>query len=429
MKRVRGEPLQVTLGGRKVGVLRQISNREMAFLYDKNWLGFPQAVPLSRALPLREEEYRGERVDHYFDNLLPENSATRKRLARASRAESAGVFDLLRTLGKDCVGAFQLTPATDPLPKPAPARGQLLSDTDLAQRLRELESFPLGIHEDSDFRLSLAGVQDKTALLEMAGQWYLPMGSTPTTHLFKPPIGRRPGGMDFSFSVENEWFCLHLLACMGLRVAKSEIHLFQKGKALVVERFDRYWEGKILHRKPMEDLCQAFGLPPDQKYESDGGPGLVSILELLEESNERERDRRDFLRAQVLFWLLGAVDGHAKNFSLLWTPSGFELAPLYDVLSADPLVATGQIQRKALKLSMAVGERRHYRMDEITGRHWRETAHAARIPKGLVEQTLEDLKKELPGALNSAIKESPPRVPSSVYEPIADAATLRLRRL
>lgn len=429
MPRTGGGPLQVTMDDRPVGSLRRRSPGGMAFLYDAAWLSSREAVPLSRVLPLREEEYKGDEVRRYFDNLLPENPVTRQRLARSSRAESPEVFDLLRALGKDCVGAFQFLAATASPPPPRVARGDLLSDAAIAKRLGELDSYPLGIHEDSDFRLSLAGVQDKTALLEMHNKWYLPIGSTPTTHLLKPPMGRRAGGVDFSLSVENEWFCLHLLEGMGVRVAKSDIRFFQDKKALVVERFDRFWKGKILYRKPMEDLCQAFGLPPDRKYESDGAPGIVSIVRMLDESNERERDRRDFFRAQVLFWLLGAVDGHAKNVSLLWTPTGFELAPFYDVLSADPLAATGQLQRKAMKLSMAVGDRLHYRIDEINGRHWRETGQAARLAVSLIEETFDDLKKRLPGVLARTIEERPPSVPAPVYEPIAQAANQRLRRL
>ena len=414
---------------RTVGSLRRLPTGGLGFLYDAAWLAFPQGVPLSRTMPLREEEYKGIGVTHYFDNLLPENPISRQRLARTSRAESATTFDLLRALGKDCVGAFQFLGESDPPHTRAAARGVPLSEGDIATRLRELGSYPLGVHEDSEFRLSLAGVQDKTAFLKMNGKWHLPTGATPTTHIVKPSMGHRSGGVDFSLSVENEWFCLRLLDRMGLRVAKSEVRFFQDTKALIVERFDRYWKEHILHRKPMEDLCQAFGLSPEQKYESDGGPGIVSIMDVLDESSERERDRRDFFRGQVLFWLVGAVDGHAKNFSLLWTPFGFELAPFYDVLSADPWAATGELKRKSMKLSMAVGDRRHYRLDEITGRHWKETARSARMPLPRVEEILGDLKKDLPSALDAAVKECARLVPPAVYEPIAQAAKLRLRRL
>ncbi|MBK8869608.1 MAG: HipA domain-containing protein [Elusimicrobia bacterium] len=429
MPRTSRAPLQVAMEGRRVGRLRVLPLGGLGFVYDATWLSLPQAVPLSRTMPLREEEFKGIEVNHYFDNLLPENHATRQRLARSSQAESTSVFDLLRALGKDCVGAFQFLSATDAPSPVTAARGCPLSDAAIADCLRELDTYPLGVHENSEFRLSLAGVQDKTAILELNGKWHLPTGSTPTTHIVKPPMGRGLGGVDVSLSVENEWFCLHLLERLGLRVAPSDIRSFQNTKALVVKRFDRYWNGNVLHRNSVEDLCQAFGRSADQKYESDGGPGVIDVLDLLNESNERERDRRDFFRGQVLFWLLGAIDGHAKNFSLMWCPSGFELAPLYDVLSADPWAAAGQLKRKGMKLSMAAGKNRHYRIDEITGRHWRETADSARLPLRLVEETLDTVKKDLPTALDSLISENASLIPATVYEPIAQATKLRLRRL
>lgn len=421
--------LNVVLDKQRVGILRRISTHGIGFCYDPAWLTSANALPLSYSMPLREEEYKGVEVLHYFDNLLPENLKARQQLARTSRADSAGIFDLLRALGKDCVGAFLFLSENDSPPPALTARGTPLDEADIAQIIQELQTFPLGIHDNTDFRLSLAGVQDKTALLKIGSRWYRPTGVTPTTHLIKPAIGLRPGGVDFSLSVENEWFCLHVLERMGLRVAPSAIQKFKGVKALVVDRFDRFWKGKVLHRKPVEDLCQAFGLPPEKKYESDGGPGFVSILCLLNESNERERDRQEFFCAQILFWLLGAVDGHAKNVSLLWTPTGFEMAPLYDVLSAEPLAATGQILRKAMKLSVAVGDHRHYRLDEINGRHWRESGKAAGFSVSLVENLLEKIKNEIPKALEEVVKTRPEIVPTSIYEPITDAALGRLRKL
>lgn len=421
--------LQVVFDKQRVGILRQISAQGMGFCYDPAWLTSANALPLSYSMPLREEEYKGVEVPHYFDNLLPENPAARQRLARTSRADSAGIFDLLRALGKDCVGAFLFLSENDSPPPNLSARGTPVEQFDIAQIIQELETFPLGIHDNSGFRLSLAGVQDKTALLKMGSRWYLPTGATPTTHLIKPAIGVQAGGVDFSLSVENEWFCLHVLDRMGLRVAPSTIHNFNGVRALVVERFDRFWKGKVLYRKPVEDLCQAFGLPPEKKYDSDGGPGLDSILRLLNESNERERDRQEFFCAQILFWLLGAVDGHAKNFSLIWSPTGLELASLYDVLSAEPLAATGQISRKAMKLSMAVGDRRHYRMDEINGHHWRETGKTAGFSVSSIDTLFEKIKKELPKALEEVVKTSPETVSASIYKPIRDAAMGRLQKI
>lgn len=69
-------------------------------------------------------------------------------------------------------------------------------------------------------------------------------------------------------------------------------------------------------RLPQEDLCQASGLPPIQKYEADGGPSIEDVLQILAGSESPEVDRADFVLAQLAFWLLAATDGHAKNISI-----------------------------------------------------------------------------------------------------------------
>ena len=43
--------------------------------------------------------------------------------------------------------------------------------------------------ELEDFRISIAGAQEKTAFLRHQGKWCRPIGSTPTTHIFKLPLG------------------------------------------------------------------------------------------------------------------------------------------------------------------------------------------------------------------------------------------------
>lgn len=130
-----------------------------------------------------------------------------------------------------------------------------------------------------------------------------------------------------------------------------------------VERFDRmWWENEAgkrwLLRLPQEDMCQATGTPPHLKYESDGGPGVRSIMKLLATSRNPDRDRRTFFQAQVLFWMLRATDGHAKNFSISLRPGGtYELAPLYDVLSAYPVIGKGANQLSPFKARMAMAVR------------------------------------------------------------------------
>jgi Uncharacterized protein related to capsule biosynthesis enzymes len=205
-------------------------------------------------------------------------------------------------------------------------------------------------------------------LLWLDGQWCQPLGSTPTTHILKLPLGL-VGNLNFDMrtSVENEWLCLEIMRAYGLPVALSHPLQFEDIKVLAVERFDRAWaHGESntpwIMRLPQEDMCQATGTPPGLKYESDGGPGIRAIMKLLTTSSESERDRRNFFRAQVIFWMLGATDGHAKNFSIFLQAGGaYHLTPFYDVLSAYPVMGKGanMLSPFKAKLAMAVRSKKH----------------------------------------------------------------------
>lgn len=197
---------------------------------------------------------------------------------------------------------------------------------------------------DESFRLSIAGAQEKTALLQVSGQWCRPLGATPTTHILKPPIGVTSGrNLDLRLSVENEWLCNQIVRALGLPAAACQMQDFGARRALVVKRFDWNWHPQgWIARLPQEDFCQAKGLSSDQKYEQKGGPGIAAFLEVLKGGEAFHEDGRNFLCAQLLFWHLAAIDGHAKNFSLFVLPGGrYRMTPLYDVLSAWPLIDTG----------------------------------------------------------------------------------------
>jgi len=176
--------------------------------------------------------------------------------------------------------------------------------------------------ESDELRLSVAGAQEKTAFLWHNNQWCLPLGSTPTTHLFKLPMGViGEGQIDFSSSVENEWLCSKLLKAYGLPVASTEMARFNGERRL--HSSGTYWL-----RLPTEDFCQATSTPAANRYENRGGPDMQSIAVLLAQSSERN-DLTNFFKAQVLFWMLRAIDGHAKTFSLFLKPGGrFQLTPL-----------------------------------------------------------------------------------------------------
>jgi serine/threonine-protein kinase HipA len=424
-------PLNVYLNGKLVGQLSREGSGAIDFRYAQEWLDWENAISVSQSLPLREDRYVGEPVVAVFDNLLPDNQDIRRRVAERSQADGTDAYSLLSAIGRDCVGALQFVPEGTPVQPAGTIKADKLSDKEVATLLADLTRSPLGIGADKDFRISLAGAQEKTALLFWKNAWYLPHGTTPTTHILKPQIGKLPSGMDFSQSVENEHLCMRLVEALDLPVARTEIQEFGGNKVLVVERFDRLWTNdKRLFRVPQEDCCQALGVPPTRKYESDGGPGIRAIMNLLKGSDTPERDQRRFFKAQVIFWLLAATDGHAKNFSLQLAPGGrFMLTPLYDILSTQPLFDAGQLNKKQMKLSMAVGKNRYYAVHSILPRHYLQTAALCGFPEKTVLNIFEELVANGKDAIDAAATRLPKKFPQKLTSSIVNGFKERLSLL
>lgn len=413
-------PLNVFLNGRPVGCLTKEISGAVDFRYDQSWLEWEHTFPISLSLPLREDRYVGEPVIAVFDNLLPDNDEIRRRVAEHTEAEGIDTYSLLTAIGRDCVGALQFLPdGTHPGPV-GEIRGELVDDKAIAQIVGRLNQTPLGIGRDREFRISIAGAQHKTALLFWKDRWHIPRGATATTHILKPQIGMRGDGVDLSRSVENEYFCMKLTNALGLSTANTKILDFQDQRILAVERFDRLWtKDNRLLRIPQEDCCQALSVPPTRKYQSDGGPGIRELLDIFKASDEPENDQASVLRAQVVFWLLGAIDGHAKNFSIFLHPGGgFTLTPLYDVMSAQPNLDAGQIRRNQMKLAMFVGKNRHYALHTILPRHFEQTARSAGIPAELVAAIVAELAERMPHAVEKVIADLPDDFPREISESI-----------
>ena len=430
----RHEPLRVLLNSRLVGHLQKATSGAIAFQYDQSWLAWPHALPISLSLPLREDMYRGEPVEAVFDNLLPDSDVLRRRVAEKVGSGGIDTYSLLAAIGRDCVGALQFVEAEAGADGPHDSvtiTGDRLSEDAIEKLLNGLSQAPLGLSRDDTFRISLAGAQEKTALLRYKGKWLKPRGTTPTSHIFKKQIGRLPNGLDLSNSVENEFYCLKLAAHFGLPVAKAEMQTFGSAKALVIERFDRKWtKDKRLLRLPQEDCCQALSVPPTRKYQSDGGPGLVQVLSLLKGSDHPMEDQKTVLKAQIFFWLIGATDGHAKNFSLFLRPGGgYHLTPLYDVLTAQPSFEEGQIDRKHMRLAMSIGTKRHYRIADILGRHFFQTGEGAGIPKVLVREAIEEMADTYGQAIEKFESELPQDFPMAIHTSVRDAMADRIGRL
>jgi serine/threonine-protein kinase HipA len=420
--------LGVWMNGERVGTWS--NDQAHVFDYALSWAESPRARPLSLSLPLTATlQLRGPVVEHYFDNLLPDNDAIRRRIRTRFGTRSADAFALLSAIGRDCVGAVQLLPPDHEPPDLRSLEFERVDEAGIERILREVAVTPtFGAQSDAaDFRISIAGAQEKTALLRIEGAWGAPRGTTPTTHILKRPLGRVTRyDADFTTSVENEWLCAEIVRALGLPVAVAEMATFGAERALVVERFDRAWVADgarrpTLLRLPQEDFCQATGTPPVKRYESDGGPGIAKCLDILAASEQPAAARTGFALAQLAFWLLAAPDGHAKNFSLFIHRGGaFAPTPLYDILSAWPVIGkrARQLPYQEARMAMALRSRNaHVRFGEIEARHWRQLALVAAGEAGW--SAMLALVEAVGPALERTERRLPADFPPQVWETVS----------
>jgi serine/threonine-protein kinase HipA len=431
--------LAIWMNGIRVGHWAKTKGID-SFQYLPEWSTDEQGRPLSLSLPFTHgnQVWRGNVVRDYFDNLLPDSEGIRRRLAMRYQAESLEPFDLLTELGKDCVGAIQLLHEDEEPTDLYSVKYRPLSASDIAATLRNTTQVLLPGRQDdaNDLRLSIAGAQEKTALLWHEGRWCMPEGNTPTTHIFKLPLGL-VGNMkaDMSTSVENEWLCSLLLENYGIPVARTQIAQFEDQKALVVERFDRKWSAdrQWIIRLPQEDMCQALGVSPLRKYQADGGPGISEIMEILSHSDHAEHDKAQFFKAQIIFWLMAATDGHAKNFSIAIGPQGrYHLTPLYDVLSAWPVIGNGnnQIAWKKCKLAMAVrGSNNYYHIYRIQKRHWIKHGKLAGLGEQQIETMIEEITSVTPDVIERVKGLLPETYPQKLAHSIFEGIRQQCRHL
>ncbi|HCP3472120.1 TPA: HipA domain-containing protein [Escherichia coli] len=300
-----------------------------------------------------------------------------------------------------------------------------------AQTVNGIELIEVGGNSAGNFALTTG--TEKTALLRIGNDWCIPKGITPTTHIIKLPIGeiRQPNAtLDLSQSVDNEYYCLLLAKELGLNVPDAEIIKAGNVRALAVERFDRRWnaERTVLLRLPQEDMCQTFGLPSSVKYESDGGPGIARIMAFLMGSSEALKDRYDFMKFQVFQWLIGATDGHAKNFSVFIQAGGsYRLTPFYDIISAFPVLGGTGIHISDLKLAMGLNASKGKKtaIDKIYPRHFLATAKVLRFPEVQMHEILSDFARMIPAALDNVKTSLPTDFPENVVTAV-ETNVLRL---
>jgi len=380
-------------GDREIGRVR-MERGQLSFLYADAWLaGRRWHFPLSLSMPLANQEHGTRVVSAYLSNLLPDNTDILRRWRQRYGVRSNSPFALLEHVGEDCAGAIQYVrpDRVDAVLARRPPPVQWLSEDEIGTRLRELaQDRSAWRHENDAGQFSLSGAQPKTALLREGRRWGIPSGRMPTTHILKPPSDQFPG------HAENEHFCMMLARRLGLNTALSEVLEFDGAIAIVIERFDRVTQGKEILRLHAEDCCQALGVPPERKYENEGGPGAIAIADLLRNTSTATiEDVAAFAQALIFNWLIAGTDAHAKNYSLLIGVQGHvRLAPLYDIAS---VLAYEHIDFRAVKLAMRVG--RHYRLDTIQPRHWNDAAKGLKLSGDALMQRLQDMTAALPDAI------------------------------
>jgi len=375
------DELIVVASGQEMGLVRRNRKGRLAFTYNKKWAEEEDSYPLSLSMPLGLAEHGHGKIDPFLWGLLPDNEMVLARWGREFHVSARSAFALIANVGEDCAGAVQFVrpERLEAVRKGAAGEVRWLSEAEIAERLQVLRQDHAAWRRPTDAgQFSLAGAQPKTAFVFENGRWGIPSGRTPTTHIFKPPTG------EFEGHPENEHFCLELARTFGLPVENSKIMRFEKEIAIVVERYDRVRVGSQWIRVHQEDLCQALGLPPSMKYESDGGPNVRKIVQFLQENSAAgQEDVATFLDAIVFHWLTAGTDAHAKNYSLLIGSGGSaRLAPLYDLASALPYRG---MHPARLKLAMKIGG--EYGLRTIGRRHWERLANElGRSPAELIER-------------------------------------------
>lgn len=320
--------LVIWLYGIRVALVEQERDRLRLRYTNEALERYALGVPLlSLSLPLTPGRYPHGVVRAFLDGLLPEGEP-RRAVAADFDLRAGDTYGLIRALGRDCAGALVIQPDDEPPPpQPTTKTAEPLTAAAIGDLVANLRSAPLGV--DARVRISLAGVHEKLLLTRMPdGSWGRPVEGTPSTHILKPQLAEYPN------TVENEAFCMRLARHLGLFVSAVETMTVSGRRVIIVERYDRNVrpDGTV-ERIHQEDFCQATAIPPERKYEEDGGPTLRRIAGILQGVAGPDSLER-LLRAVTVNVLIGNGDAHGKNFSLLHDASGsLRLAPLYDLVS------------------------------------------------------------------------------------------------
>jgi serine/threonine-protein kinase HipA len=347
------DKLSVRLFGNPVGILEQNQKGKLRFHYLEN---AEHAISIS--LPLKEKNFDQAHTLPFFTGLLPEKFQTLNTIAKILGSDPHNVFDLLSMLGFDCQGAVSFHLLSEPIQTydNTPLKAVIMSEIDLEKKILQLESDPFFIKKEG-FRAILSGPQEKVPVCVVDDQVAIPEKGHFTTHILKP------GFASFENKIVNEYFCLRLAKRMGLHVVNVKLKKANKTSYLLIPRYDREIQGKLIKHYHQEDFCQALGYEASEKYQKNSGPGYKSCFTLLQKTNIPAIDRNHFMRMIIFNYLIGNMNAHAKNISLRYlSPKHIQLAPFYDLSCS--LVASNSYD-----MSMKIAG--VYDSTQINNHHWK----------------------------------------------------------
>ena len=408
--------LNVLMHGHFAGVLthdkQARTGLRVLFEYDAKYLARPDATPLSVSVPLRQG---ATDICWWLDGLLPDNYGVLQQWRMLYNTAGMSAMDFLALpLGRDCAGAVQFFCEPDKTDKPCNKQNSTkrLTENDIAETIQMLTQYHTVALPRHKPGFVLSGAQPKTALHYDNGQWLAPCADYPTTHILKPPVS----GFPDQHIIEH--LSQRTARLLGLRSAETVCVNVKDQQAVLVTRHDRKRsENGTYELVHQEDMCQALGLAPANKYERMGGPGIKEIAALLWLlSSKPEQDVRMFRDALIYNWLIVGSDAHAKNYGLLLNGKDVRLAPLYDLCSMLPyhqVTRRRDLERRERpveesRLAMKIGS------DHTIGASdcleaWQDAAHALALPEEETVSRAVGMAEQLPTALQSAISELPRR--------------------
>ena len=355
------------------------------FTYEARALDDARLHGISYSMPKRKEVYGGRVAKAFFLNLLPEG-AYRRLVAEAAGTALGNDSALLGAIGGECPGAIAIWPAHQE--PPDTPQYEALAHDDFARLFDATNPMALAA-ATRRARLSLAGVQEKTALFcDDKGRWFRPINGAVTTHILKQAPAT------YSELLENELFCMMLAAHVQLQVARVGLPM-RNVRVFCAERFDRVRPmaaDDAIDKLHQEDFCQLLAVLPTKKYEDEGGPGLKACATVVHDASALAiEDIPRLLRWAAFNYLVGNEDAHAKNLAVLYEPTGLRLAPYYDIVSTE---VYNNLERKS---AMKVGRANDFH--GVQRSDWKRVADIMRLTWPVARAELQQIAARVAEAL------------------------------